>query len=371
MQAHVPYDPIKHKTHQQFLKRSAYHPICTNDSSILQGKFYLDFGTTYIVFYDFNAVWNIDLTISVHQSKFIALSNFEENYCNSRVQTYIFDDFFINCNFSMIKLTRQVPFIAQWTPFDRSEKSVNNSICQWPGLMDLTINQMHRNLEVYKLRPSWAVREKICSPSNRLYIFGNSTTTTMTLGANTLNQRVQNVDALRVQHGQGNCPDMDQTSYTVILTPAIEDHHCTLGHTNIFQPLTKSQLIPSDCFKGDARMTTGMYSMQLIDSHIQNNWKYYSITIDEACYKGTGFQVYFRTATLKQRQISEYKLASNKHHHIFYDYGFSRYFYFYIDRYLVLCTAYIELTTAVHNRNHQSHKHFSFKVSNANEYILN
>ena len=51
VQAYVPYDPIKHKTHQQFIKKTAYRPICTNDSSIFERTFYLDYGTTYIVFF--------------------------------------------------------------------------------------------------------------------------------------------------------------------------------------------------------------------------------------------------------------------------------------------------------------------------------
>ena len=366
VQAHVPYDPIKHKTHQHFIKKTAYRPICTNDSSIFERTFYLDYGTTYIVFYDFNSVWNIDLTLSVHPSEFNALSNFEESYCNKKVQVYKFQDFVINCSFSMIKLTRQVPLLVHWSRVEVPEESIIKSVFYWPGLMDLTVNHKHRNLVVSR------AQEENCTPSNALFMFGASSTTTLLLGENAHNQKVLNVDVLRVEHGIGNCPDMDQSIYNVIFTPAIVNHYCILVHNNIFQPPSKSQLIHSDCFKGEGTMTTGLYRLYGIDSHVQNNWKYYSITIGEACYRGAQIKVYFRSSTLKQRRFFYYELTPNKHHHILHDYGFRRFFYFYLDRYVSQCTAYIELTPTLHNRNHQFHNRFSFKVSNyknVNSYI--
>ena len=209
LQAHVPYDKNKHNVHAGTpLKKSIYSPICTNDSFIFVRKFYLDFGTTYIVFYDFNSMWNIDLTLNVHSSKYNALFNYPHTYCNQKVNVYRFRDFFIHCTLTLVRLTQQVPLIIQW-PRDSERAGVHtskNTECVWPGSMHLTINHNYRNLRIFNKE------KKLCVPTSLLHVTTLSNVTILILDKNIQNHNVSNAESFVLVKTFSNCRFMEQSS---------------------------------------------------------------------------------------------------------------------------------------------------------------
>ena len=368
MQAEVPYHNTKHSSHIKFLKQSKYFPICTNDSLIFQRKFFLDFGKTYFVFYDFNSIWNIDITLSVHSSNYHALYNFEESYCSNNIEVYMFNGFFINCKLATIKLTHQVPVILQWardiSPVKK--KRVVNIGCIWPGRMDLVIDQNYRNLKIFD------DKSKMCTPISILQVIGPTKGTSVLLGTNTQNQSVPDAVSLIVATVLGNqCPYMDQSSYAIVITPLNDGSHCISSHSNFSEDSptarTNVEIITEGCVSLDAIMKKDSYVLYIMEPYynfpLYDKWIYYSLIISEGCYRGTGMKVYFHTITFQQKQQFYFKFSQQQYHYIWYDYGVVGILQFYIERFLLNCAAYIEVTSSPHRQNLLFHNRHHFKVT--------
>ena len=368
VQAHIPYDYSKHNLTEKSVKKAIYDPICTNDSFIFQRKFYLDFGTTYLVFYDFNSIWNIDLTLNVHSSKYNAIYNFQHTYCNHGVLVFIFQDFFINCKLIVVRLTRQIPLILQW-PRDSKyavKDALGNVECLWPGSMDLTFDHNYRNLIIFNSE------NKLCTPNNMLHITTSSNKITLLLGRNIQNQSVPNVESFTVIRSLSNCRFMEQSSYAITLTPSPGANRCSSSRT-AFAPSdkyvrgTKHRQINDECVSLDVTMTKGMYLFFFMEAFfnilLQDKLVYYSLIISKGCYKGLGMKVYFQTTLAKPGRMVYFEFTQHKHHYIWYDYGIMGTLMFRLERISLECSAYIELTSSPQKKDYLSYRRPYFKVS--------
>ena len=350
MQADVPYNSTKHSAHIKFHKQSKYLPICTNDSLMFQRQFYLDIGRTYFVFYDFNSEWSIDITLSVQSSNYHALYNFEESYCSNNIQMYIFNGFFINCKLAIVKLTQQVPVILQWardiSPLKKN--AIVNIGCFWLGRMYLVIDQNYRNLGVFNSE------SKMCTPISVLHINGPSDATTVSLGTNTRNQSVPDAVSLIVAKlFYHQCPYMDQSSYAIVITPLNGASRCFSSYTD-FSVSSGSiidkhdKVVTEGCVSLDAIMTRGTYAVYITEPYynilMYDKWIYYSLIISDGCYRDNGMKVYFRTTTSKQKQLVHFEFSQQRYHYIWYDYGIVEFLQFHLERFLLQCIAYLEVT---------------------------
>ena len=367
LQAHVQYN-TKQKSHSIYLRKASYLPICTNDSLIFERQFYLDFGKTYFVFYDFNSVWDIDVTLNVHPSKYQALYNYEETYCSDIIQTYVFNNFFILCKISLVRLTQQIPLILQWSLGSSTifqKKVLKNFECVWQGRMDMIINQNYMNLVIFNSA------KKICSPNSILFITGGSKTKTVILGKNTQNQRLLNVDSLEIKRFIGNCPDVEQSSYAIILTSS-QDVSLTFSRPADFTEIrhktiqTKYQQLADRYVSLDATMTTGLYIFYIMAPFynivLLNKWIFYSLTISNDCYESAQMTTYFRTSTSKQTRLVHFEFPQDRYYYAFQDYCLISVLQFYLEQFSLKCTAYIEFTMSPFARSFTFHRWNYFKV---------
>ena len=370
IQVDVPYDSTKHSSHKKFHKQSKYLPICTNDSLIFQRKFYLDIGKTYFVFYDFNSEWSIDITLSVQSSIYHALYNFEESYCsnNIHVRVYNFKGFFINCKLSIVKLTEQVPVILQWAR-DTSPlktKSIVKIGCFWPGRMDIVVDQNYRNLGVFNSE------SQMCTPISVLHINRPSDATAVSLGTNTRNQSVPGAVSLIVaKFIDHQCPYMDQSSYTIAITPIQGDSRCFSSHID-FSVISRyvidknEKVVTEGCVSLDAIMTRGTYAVYIMEPYYNiplfDKWIYYSLIISDGCYRSTEMKVYFRTITSKQKPIFHFEFSQQRYHYIWYDYGIVRVLKFHLERFLLQCAAYVDVTSSPYRQKLPFYNRHHFKV---------
>ena len=368
LQAHVPYDDRKHNLNDKSLKKSKYDPICANDSFIFKRKFYLDFGKTYIVFYDFNSMWNIDVTLNVHSSKYNAIFNFQHTYCNQPVQVYIFNDFFINCKLILIKLTRQVPIILQWPRNTRyaGGKEQQHLECLWPGSMDLTINHSYRYLRIFD------DGKQMCTPNNILHITTASNTTELLLGRNIQNHSVPNVESLIVTRSSNICPFMEQSSYSIILTPSSGDVRCQSSRiafmaSNNSARAKNERVISDACVSLDVTIKQGtnlIYFMEpFFNILLQDKWVYYSLVISKECYDNSVMKVYFQTKLAQTSRMVHFVFAYHKYHYIWYSFGIMGVLMFHLERTSLECSAYIELTSSPPKQDIQYSSRSYFKVS--------
>ena len=374
-EAHIPHHSnIRLKHFKKYWKNSKYFPICTNDSLIFERKFYLDFGKTYFVFYDFNSAWNMDVTVNVHSSNYIAIYNFEDFYCSGIINMFIFNDFFINCLLRVVKLIRQIPIVLQWSRLNnviQNEKSGLTLIHTdgiWPGSMGLTITENVRNVRIFN------PKNQICKSGHVLFVTGVANETSMFLGRHTQKQYIPNAESLTVERAPGNCPLVEQELYAIILTPSPSQSksHCI----SMYQPFQsiylitsknrKEQTLTKACVSLDAVMSFGMYQLNVIEPlyniPILNKWIYYSIAISERCYRGSGIKIYFQTFLYKEKQSFYFRFPQERSHYILYDYGFTSFLYFHLERYLADCTAYIEFTSSPYRLKFPYRRRNYFKV---------
>ena len=366
--AYVTNTSLKNKLHQQFIKNTSYLPICTNDSLIFKSKFYLDFGKTYFVFYDFSPTWNIDVTLNVHSSNYNALYDFEHSYCSHKIKAYVFNDFFLNCNAVLVKLIRQVPFILQWSRESRflENRTEINLQCFWPGIMDLTIVQNHRDLKVFNSE------HELCTPNQIIRIAGVSNTTAVLIGTTTQSQTVSNAESFMVVSSLGNCYAMDQTSYVVIINPSFQSTRCILSDTDFTvggssEKTTNYMVASKDCLTLDATLTTkGIYAIYLLEQSfnipLQDNWIYYSVTINEGCVKSAKMLIYFITVVSTLSRYVYFEFPEFKYHHIFYDFGNLRFLQFYLERFSLDCAVYFEFTSSASKQSISLYQKRFFKV---------
>ena len=375
IEAHIPHGNIKKKLHKQYTKKSKYFPICTSDSLIFERKFYLDFGKTYFVFYDFNSLWSVDVTLNVHPSTYNAIYNFEENYCNHKIGMFIFNDFYINCALRLVRLTRQVPIILQWFRDGRNIKlpkiNLKSSDIEgiWPGIMDLMIYQNFRNFRIFTLK------RQICRSQNVLLVTGLANVTSVLLGIHNQNQSIPNAESLTIRRYLGNCPLLDQGSHAIILTPpsSQKDSRCILMRPDFqstyftYHVNKKYQTFTKGCVSLNVGMTVGMYELHVMEPiyniPLHDKLIYYYLAINEQCNRGSGMKIYFQTVTFKENHAYYFKFSEEKHHYIWYDYGITSVFYFYLERFLAGCTAYIEFTSSPYRLELPYRRKKYFKVS--------
>ena len=366
---------ITQKLPWQFLKNSKYFPICTNDSLIFKRKFYLDFGKTYFVFYDFNSVWSMDITLNVHQSTYNAIYNFEESYCDTMKEImYIFNGFSINCALQLVRLARQVPIILQWSR-DSSEIKLRKLNLQslnfegiWPGTMDLTITQSFRNVRIFN-----SVNQ-LCTSAAVLLVTGLANVTSVLLGRHAQKQSIPNAESLTIQRPRGNCPLLEQGAHAIILTPSKSqrDSRCILMRQDFLSKHfthsvnTKYQTFTKECVSLNAVMAVGMYELYIMEPFYniptQNKWIYYYLAISEQCYRGLAMKTYFQTVIFEEIHALYFKFSEEKHHYIWYDYGVTSVLYFHLERYLVGCGAYMEFTSSPYKLEFPYGKTNYFKV---------
>ena len=367
--AYVSNSNVKNKLYQQFIKNTSYNPICINDSLFFKSKFHLDFGKTYFVFYDFSPIWNIDVTLNVHSSNYNALYDFEHSYCSHpEIQAYVFNDYILNCYAVLIKLTRQVPFILQWSRESRSlvNKEEISLQCFWPGIMDLTINQNLRNFQAFNSE------KELCTPNQIFRIAGVSNISTVLIGTTTQSQTISNAESFMVASAIGNCNAMDQTSYAVILNPSLRNDQCILSDTDFTvggssEKTTNYKTASKDCLSLDATLTTsGIHAIYLIEQSfnipLQDNWIYYSVTINEGCVKSAEMIIYFITAVSTFSRYVHFEFPELQKHHVFYDFGNLRFLQFYLERFSLDCAAYIEFTSSARKKFIPLHRKRLFKV---------
>ena len=367
LQAHVLYDNIKHKLAVKSLKKSVYTPICTNDSFIFKRKFYLDFGTTYIVFYDFNSMWSIDVTLEVHYSEFNAIYNFEQTYCKHSVRVYIFNDFFINCKLIVVRLTRQVPLILQWPRESKNveENAFGNIEFVWPGNMYLIINHNHRNLRIF------GRGNQLCTPNTMLFITTASGIIPLLLERNLRNRSVFEAESFNIGRSLSNCLHMEQNSYAITLTPSPVDDRCSYSRTaiavNDHSAIgSNHKRINDGCVSHDVVLTKGMYVFYFMEPFFniffQDKWVYYSLIISEGCYKSLGMKVYFKTTLAKTSRTVHFEFTQDKSHYIWYNYGIVGVLMLHLERILLMCSAYIEMTSSPQIEDFQLYIQPTFKV---------
>ena len=368
-QANVPNGNLKDNLHQ-FIRNTSYNPICTNDSLIFQQKLHLDYGKTFFVFYDFSPMWNIDVTLNVHASKYIVLNNVEKSYCNHDIPSskHVFNDFFINCNVMLVKLTRQVPFILQWPPQSRflDKKKRMNFHSFWPGIMDLTIKQNYRNLKIYNSN------NEPCTANKILRITGVSNITTILIGTTIQSQTVPNAEYLKVYSSRSNC--IFQTSYTVFINPSPGHVRCALSDTDFTmrgsfdnRTIVSENIASKDCLSLDANITNkGLYGFNLIEEtyniRLQDNSVYYSVTIKEDCIKSAGLIFFFMTIASTRTRYVHFEFPRLQYYHIFYDFSHFRLLQFYLERFSLGCADYIEFTSSARNHSIPLYRKRYFKV---------
>ena len=370
-QADVPNGNLKEKLHQ-FIKNTSYNPICSNDSLIFQQKFYLDFGKTFFVFYDFSPMWNIDVTLNVHASKYIVLNNVDISYCSydRPASILVFNDFFINCVAMIIKLTRQVPFILQWPRESRSpeERKRMEFQCIWPGMMDLTINQNYINFKVYN------TKKELCTSNQILRIAGVSNITTILIGTTNQSQIVPNAEYLRVHNLLSNCNAMVLTSYTVFINPSPGYVRCVRSHIDFTvrgssnnRTIDSLNIASKDCLSLDANITNkGLYGYNLIEQsyniRLQDNSVYYSVIIKGDCIKSAGLIIFFMTVASTRTRYVHFEFPQLAYYHILYDLGHLRLLQFYLERFSLDCAVYIEFTSSARKQSISLYRKRYFKV---------
>ena len=377
LEAHIPHTNIREKLHKQyvFTKNAKYFPICTNDSLVFERKFYLDFGKTYFVFYDFNSLWSVDVTLNVHPSTYNAIYNFEEYYCTHKINMFIFKDFYINCALRLVRLTRQVPIVLQWFRDSRNfevamlKRESLDIEGTWPGSMDLMIYQNFRNIKIF------TSDSQICRSKNVLLVTGLAKITSVLLGIHTQNQSISNAGSLKIRRLLGNCPFLDQGSHAIMLTPpsSQRDSLCTIMRPDFqsahytYYVNKKYQTFTEGCVSLNVEMTSGKYELYIMEpfynNPVQNKWIYYYLAISEQCLRGSGIKIYFYTLILKEHHVFYFKFLEGKHYYIWYDYGVYSVLYFHIERHLVECTAYIEFTSSPYRLEFPYSRKKYFKVA--------
>ena len=371
LQAHVPYDDIYHDSYEKSLKKSRYAPICTNDSFIFERKFYLDFGITYIVIYDFNSIWNIDITLNVHPSIYNAIYNFRHTYCDHPVTVYRFNDFFIHCKLVLIRLTKQVPLIIQW-PRDINNHNLEVKTeleaieCFWPGSMDLAINHNYRNLKIFNRG------NKLCTPNNMIHISTASNIIKILLGSNIQNHSISNAEGFVITRFIGNCHSMEQSSYTITLTPSSSEvDRCGSGSIDFTAnyhsySIVKRKQISDGCVSLNVIMKKGRHELFFMEPFFnilfQDKWVYYSLIISKGCYKDSRTKIYFQTTLAKPSRWVLFEFTQSKYHYIWYDFGIMGALMFDLESIISECSAYIELTSVPQRQDYLFYTHPYFQV---------
>ena len=114
-------------------------------------------------------------------------------------------------------------------------------------------------------------------------------------------------------------------------------------------------------------MTVGMYELHVMEPiyniPLHDKLIYFYLAISEQCTRGSGMKIYFQTVTSKRNHAYYFKFSEEKHHYIWFDYGITSVLYFYLERYLVPCTTYVEFTSSPYRLKFPYRRKIFFKVS--------
>ena len=372
--AYIPYNNSKHQSYKKVSKTSDYLPICTNDSFMFNRKFHLDIGRTTLIFFSYNSMFNIDVTLTVYQSMTIALYNIETYYChNSSIHKYIFNGFYIYCPLVVVQLTKNVPFILQWSSSANSEEPIDigSTNLLWPDRMDMTIYHDNRHIEAtYKNAKGYA---QICKPITYLRIDSIDGVINTPLGISHGTRTVAMAESLIIKHSNLMCKNVEYSSFSSILTPLPGNTRCVLSTSNFTvngKSIMGSKyiLLSKSCTFLDATLTRGEYSLflmeplyQMSQTAMNDNWVYFYLNIKESCLLDSGISVYFITETTTAR-TSYYEFPNTESQFVFHDFGLFRKLQFNLIRFLRECKAYVEILSMPASKESRSVQQNYFKV---------
>ena len=351
--AYVPFNKSKHNVNDYFFKNSIFFPICTNDSFIFKRRFYMSIGRTYLIFYSYNNMFNIDVTLNVYPSIYIALFNIVENYCDLQTtDLYIFSGFYINCKILLIKFSPKVPFIVQFSgdSFISLEYSYGTEIdVVWPGRMDIEIYEDHRHIEAYNRA------YHLCKTNAFLRIKGILGITIVQLNGSKALRRITHAESMIIHRSLHECSELHDNSYSIVFTPTVGDTRCVSSYmdykTELFSRPSDIKLnyltLSKTCTFLDLTIRRGDYSLYIMEAfyHIplKDNWIYYYLIINEACNRHSGIGVALVTIDSNYKGAYYFQFPRMKSQFIFYDFGIIRFLYIHFDSLMHGCKAHVEI----------------------------
>ena len=368
--AYIPFDKSKHNFNDALLEKSVYFPICTNDSFIFKSRFHMDIGRTYLIFYSYNNMFNIDVTLDIYPSIYIALFNIDENYCDARlIELYMFPDFYINCKTLLIKFSRKVPFIVQFSgdsfiPLKDSYREDTEFI--WPGRMAIEVYDDQRNIEAYK------TANHLCKTNSFLRITGTLGITKVPLNGSRAARRIPHAESLIIYRSFHECIELPDNSYSIVFTPTVGDTRCVSSYmdykTKIFSRTSDFKLnyltLTKTCTFLDLTIIRGVYVLYIMEAFyhlpLGDNWIYYYLNFNEACNRRSGIGVSLVTIDSRHTGVFYFQFPRMKSQFVFHDFGIIRFLYFHIGSFLQGCKANVEIISTPSAKGHTFVE--SFKV---------
>ena len=360
--AYIPFNKSKHKFNKSLLKKTILFPICTNDSFIFKRRFHLDIGRTYLIFYSYNNMFNIDVTLDVYPSIYVALFNIDENYCDAQtIDLFMFADFYINCNMLLIKLLHKVPFIVQFSgdSFIRLEDSYRTDTdFVWPGRMGMEIYEDHRHIEAYN------TENHLCKTNAFLRVTDTLGITDVLLNGSKTERRIAHAEYLMIHRSLHECSELHDNSYSIVLTPTVGDTRCVSSYidykTKLYSRTSDNKLnyltLTKTCTFLDLTIIRGIYKLYIMEAFyhlpLEDNWNYYYVIINEACNQRSGIAVSLVTIDSRYKGIYYFQFPRMKSQFIFRDFGIIRLLYFHIGSLLKGCKAYIEIISTPSAKGH-------------------
>ena len=349
--AYIPFNKSKHNFNESFFKNSISFPICTNDSFVFKRRFHMDIGRTYLIFYSYNNMFNIDVTLNVYPSINIALFNIDENYCDEqRIDLYMFSGFYIDCKIMLIKFSRKEPFIVQFSgdsfiPLEDSYRADAEIV--WPGRMGMEIYEDHRHTEAYN------TANHLCKTNAFLRIKGTLGITNVQLNGSKASRRISHAESMIIHRSLHECIELHDNSYSIVFTPTRGDTRCVSSYidykTKLFSRTSDIKLnnltLSKACTFLDLTIISGIYVLYIMETFyhlpLRDNWNYYYLTINEACNRRSGVRVSLVTIDSRYKGIYYFQFPRMKSQFIFHDFGIIRFLYFHIDSLLQGCKAYM------------------------------
>ena len=371
--AHIPFDKSKHNVNESLLQNAVYFPICTNDSFIFKSRFHMDLGQTYLIFYSYNNMFTIDVTLDIYPSIYIALFNIDENYCDAQmIELYKFSDFYINCEMLLIKFLRKVPFIVQFSgdsfiPLKDSYRKDPDFL--WPGRMAIEVYDDQRNIEAYN------TDNHLCKTNAFLRIKGTLGITNVQLNGSRTTRRITHAESLIIHRSFYECIELHDTSYSIAFNPTVGDTRCVSSYMNYNTKLFSSTFVnklkyltlTKPCTFLDLTITRGNYVLYIMEAFYQSpvadNWIYYYLKLNEDCNRRSGIGVSLVTMDARYTGVFYFQFPRMKSQFVFYDFGMIRFLYFHIDSFLQGCKAIVEIISTPSAKGHTVVKEVaSFKV---------
>ena len=327
--AHVPYDSKEHSPNKIELNREdEYIQACTNDSIIFKKMFYLDFGTTNIVFYGYSSMFEIDLNLTVYPSNYICVFNFEVRYCGKSIHIYVYKSFIINCLLQTIQLTQQIRLNLQWSGSRVATSDYTEML--WPGIMDITVDCNYLSYKAVVINTG-SVKGCIIYDSLRITGLHKDTIITLLWKGNVNHYFVPDAESLMIKRRQDECNRISTIQYSVFFDPVYGDSFCPKTQTDFpsatgerYRMLTKSCVLMDLIFLYRAHMlyVTGAYNRY----PTRNTWIYFYVSINKHCFRSTDILVYYSVVNLMTATVEHFHFTPGQSQFLFYDYGLVRKF---------------------------------------------